>query len=54
VLKIGGWKTRAMLDRYNVLNEKRIQTAQERAGKYVAAKIASLRDKISEVYGDMV
>jgi integrase len=41
VLKIGGWKTRAMLDRYNVLNEKRIQTAQERAGKYVAAKIAS-------------
>ena|ERR1700733_12571733 len=40
VLKIGGWKTRAMLDRYNVTSEKRIRAAMVRSGEYVTAKVA--------------
>jgi integrase len=40
VLKIGGWKTRAMLDRYNVQNEKRIRAAMQRGGEYVVGKMA--------------
>jgi len=39
VLKIGGWKTRAMLDRYNVQNEKRIRKAMNQGGEFVAAQI---------------
>jgi hypothetical protein len=39
VLKIGGWKTRAMLDRYNVQTEKRIRAAMIRGGEHVAAKL---------------
>jgi integrase len=39
VLKIGGWKTRAMLDRYNVQNEKRIRAAMVRGGEHVAAQM---------------
>ena len=39
VLKIGGWKTRAMLDRYNVQNEKRIRKAMKQGGEFVAAQI---------------
>jgi hypothetical protein len=41
VLKIGGWKTRAMLDRYNVLDRERVGSALTKAGKYVADRIAS-------------
>jgi integrase len=39
VLKIGGWKTRAMLDRYNVQNEKRIRKAMQTGGEYVKAQM---------------
>jgi integrase len=39
VLKIGGWKTRAMLDRYNVQNEKRIRAAMQKGGAHVAARM---------------
>lgn len=39
VLKIGGWKTRAMLDRYNVQDEKRIRAAMVRGGQHVAAQL---------------
>jgi len=39
VLKIGGWKTRAMLDRYNVQNEKRIRAAMVKGGAHVAAQM---------------
>jgi integrase len=39
VLKIGGWKTRTMLDRYNVQNEKRIRSAMKIGGAHVAEKI---------------
>ncbi len=39
VLKIGGWKTRAMLDRYNVQNEKRVRKAMKQGGEFVAARI---------------
>jgi integrase len=41
VLKIGGWKTRAMLDRYNVLDRERVGSALTKAGKYVADRIAA-------------
>ena len=39
VLKIGGWKTRAMLDRYNVVDEKRIRAAMVKSGEQVAARM---------------
>jgi len=39
VLKIGGWKTRAMLDRYNVQNEKRVRKAMQTGGDFVAARM---------------
>src|SRR6266849_8533899 len=39
VLKIGGWKTRAMLDRYNVQTEKRIRAAMVQGGEHVAAQM---------------
>ncbi len=39
VLKIGGWKTRAMLDRYNVLNRDRAAKALTKAGNYVTGRI---------------
>ncbi len=41
VLKIGGWKTRAMLDRYNVQHDERIKTAMEKGGAYVSAAQAN-------------
>jgi hypothetical protein len=41
VLQIGGWKTRAMLDRYNRPNVNRIRAAMEQTGVYVAAKSAT-------------
>lgn len=34
VLKIGGWKTRAMLDRYNVQHAEILKAAMEQAAKY--------------------
>ncbi len=39
VLKIGGWKTRAMLDRYNVLNRERTAKALTKSGDYVTGRI---------------
>jgi integrase len=35
VMKIGGWKTRAMLDRYAQLTTNRADAAMEAAGEYV-------------------
>jgi hypothetical protein len=40
VLKIGGWKTRAMLDRYNVTDIRRLSAAMEKGGKFVTDRIA--------------
>jgi integrase len=40
VLKIGGWKTREMLDRYDITSMTRLTTAMEKAGKYVTDRIA--------------
>jgi integrase len=40
VLKIGGWKTRAMLDRYNVTDISRLSVAMEKGGKFVTDRIA--------------
>jgi len=40
VLKIGGWKTRAMLDRYNVADITRLTAAMEKGGKFVTDRIA--------------
>jgi len=39
VMKIGGWKTRAMFSRYNVLNTDRIRAAMELGGRYVAQRM---------------
>jgi integrase len=41
VMKIGGWKTAAMLSRYNVMNTDRIRKAMEQGGKHVADRIAA-------------
>ncbi len=39
VLKIGGWKTRAMLDRYNVTSVERLKAAMEKSGKYITDRM---------------
>ena len=39
VMKIGGWKTRAMLDRYNPQDRKRTAAALLRAGEYVHSRM---------------
>jgi integrase len=41
IMKIGGWKTKAMFSRYNVMNTDRIRKAMEQGGKHVAEKIAA-------------
>ena len=38
VMKIGGWKTKAMFSRYNVMNSDRIRKAMEKGGEYVAGR----------------
>lgn len=40
VLKIGGWKTRTMLDRYNVTTMTRLSAAMEKVGQYVTDRVA--------------
>lgn len=42
VMKIGGWKTKAMFSRYNVANKDRLREAMERGGNYVAEKQAAV------------
>ncbi|MGA2814010.1 MAG: tyrosine-type recombinase/integrase [Candidatus Acidiferrum sp.] len=42
VLKIGGWKTRSMLDRYNVPNLEIIGEALTKSGEFVAHKMAAV------------
>jgi hypothetical protein len=48
VLKISGWKTRKMLDRYNVTNRKRLAAALR---QYVAERMngRSDRDTLEQV-----
>jgi integrase len=41
VLKIGGWKSRTMLDRYNVADITRLSAAMEKGGKFVTDRIAA-------------
>jgi len=38
VMKIGGWKTKAMFSRYDVMNTDRIRKAMEQGGNYVAKR----------------
>jgi integrase len=38
VMKIGGWKTKAMFSRYNVINTMRTREAMIQGGQYVAAR----------------
>jgi integrase len=40
VMKIGGWKTKAMFSRYNVMNIERLRTAMIQGGDYVAQQMA--------------
>jgi hypothetical protein len=39
VMKIGGWQTRAMFSRYNVMNVERVKAAMEQGGQYVAERM---------------
>jgi hypothetical protein len=39
VMKIGGWQTRAMFSRYNVMNTDRVRAAMEQGGEYVASRM---------------
>lgn len=43
VLKIGGWKTRKMLDRYNVTSIARLAEAMQKGGKHVHDRIEAAR-----------
>ncbi len=43
VLKIGGWKTRAMLDRYNIADPTRLATAMKKGGKLVVDMMAAAK-----------
>jgi hypothetical protein len=38
VMKIGGWKTKAMFSRYNIANKDRLREAMERGGEYIEKK----------------
>lgn len=51
VLDIVGWKTRAMLDRYNIMDERDVHTAGEKMTRYLEekAKIAAARQKKEKV-----
>jgi hypothetical protein len=40
VLKIGGWVSRATLDRYNVMDMTRLAEAMEQGSKYVTDRTA--------------
>jgi integrase len=40
VLKIGGWRSRTMLDRYNVTDITRLSAAMEKGSQFVANKLA--------------
>jgi hypothetical protein len=44
VLKIGGWKTRAMLDRYNVMDEWRIAAGLKKGGDFVAGEMIAPKE----------
>jgi Phage integrase family len=39
VMKIGGWKTKAMFSRYNVMNTDRIRAAMVKGAEYVQQKM---------------
>ena len=41
IMKIGGWKTKSMFSRYNVMNAERTQKAMEQVGKHIAERIAA-------------
>lgn len=43
VMKIGGWQTRAMFSRYNVMNTDRVKAAMEKGGQYVADRMKGAR-----------
>jgi hypothetical protein len=38
VLDVVGWKTRAMLDRYNIVDERDVQTAGAQMARYLEEK----------------
>jgi hypothetical protein len=38
-MKIGGWTTRAMFSRYNVMNTDRVRAAMQQGGEYVASRM---------------
>jgi hypothetical protein len=38
VMKIGGWKTKAMFSRYNIANKAHLREAMERGGEYTEKK----------------
>lgn len=41
IMKIGGWKTKSMFSRYNVMSSERTRKAMEQSGKHVAERIAA-------------
>ncbi len=43
VMKIGGWKTKAMFSRYNVMNTDRVRRAMEQGGEYVASQMNGVK-----------
>jgi integrase len=45
VMKIGGWKTKAMFSRYNVMDSRRLRAAMELGGEFVAERIRKAERK---------
>lgn len=41
VMKVGGWKTKAMFSRYNVMNTDRLRAAMVKGGEYVAERMTA-------------
>lgn len=42
VMKIGGWQTRVMFSRYNVMNTDRVKAAMEQGGQYIARRMKGM------------
>lgn len=45
VMKIGGWPTRAMFSRYNVMNTDRVRAAMQQGGEHVADRMRNALTK---------